>query len=173
MKFGFVVLALSAAALSACSTVETPQAQAIGKLQATSGSKVAGDVKFTQMANGRVVLNAVVSGLAPNSEHGFHIHEKGNCADNGNAAGGHFNPKGGSHGKFDAAMHHMGDLPSLKADSNGVAKLNMESNDLTLLDGPGNIIGRGLIVHANPDDYVTQPTGNAGGRIACAVIERN
>ena len=70
-------------------------------------------------------------------------------------------------------MHHMGDLPSLKADSNGVAKLNMESHDLTLLDGPGNIIGRGLIVHANPDDYVTQPTGNAGGRIACAVIERN
>ena len=173
MKFGFVLLALSAAALSACSTVEAPQAQAIGKLQATSGSKVAGDVKFVQKANGKVLLTAVVSGLAPNSEHGFHIHEKGDCADNGNAAGGHFNPKQGQHGKFDAAMHHMGDLPSLKADSNGVAKINMESSDLSLLDGPGNIIGRGLIVHANPDDYVTQPTGNAGGRIACAVIERN
>ena len=70
-------------------------------------------------------------------------------------------------------MHHVGDLPSLKADANGVAKLNMESNDITLLAGATNIIGRGLIVHANPDDFVTQPTGNAGGRIGCAVIERD
>lgn len=173
MKYGLVILALSAAALSACSSTDLQQAKAVAKLQATSGSNVSGEVSFTQKPGGIVAMNALVRGLKPNSEHGFHIHENGNCADNGNAAGGHFNPKQGSHGKYDAAMHHMGDLPSLKADANGVAKLNMESHDLSLLAGPGNIIGRGLIVHANPDDYVTQPTGNAGGRIGCAVIERD
>ena len=173
MKYGFVILALSAAALTACSSTDLEQAKAVGKLQATSGSNVSGEVTFTQKPGGRVVMNALVRGLKPNSEHGFHIHENGNCADNGNAAGGHFNPKQGSHGKYDAVMHHVGDLPSLQADSNGVAKLNMESNDITLLAGATNIIGRGLIVHANPDDYVSQPTGNAGGRIACAVIERD
>lgn len=175
MKSPIILLALSAAALTltACSTTDPKPAKAVAKVQPTSGSKVEGNVVFTQKPGGKVVLNAVISGLKPNSEHGFHIHELGNCADNGNAAGGHFNPAQGQHGKYDAAMHHMGDLPSLKADSNGVAKLNMESNDLTLLAGPGNIVGRGLIVHANPDDYVTQPTGNAGGRIGCAVIVRD
>lgn len=175
MKNPSILLTLGAAVLSlaACSTTEPKPARAVAKVQATSGSKVEGDLVFTQKPGGKVVMSTVISGLKPNSEHGFHIHELGNCADNGNAAGGHFNPKQGQHGKYDAPMHHMGDLPSLKADSNGVAKLNMESSDLTLLAGPGNIIGRAVIVHANPDDYVTQPTGNAGGRIGCGVIVRD
>lgn len=67
----------------------------------------------------------------------------------------------------------MGDLPSLKADSNGVATVNVQSADITLLAGPGNVIGRAVIVHVQPDDYTTQPTGNAGARIACAVISRD
>ena len=176
MKNKLFLLALSAAALTtltACSTTDPKPAKAVAKIQATSGSKVEGELVFTQKPGGKVVMSTVISGLKPNSEHGFHIHELGNCADNGNAAGGHFNPTGGSHGKYDAPMHHMGDLPSLKADANGVAKLNVESKDLTLLAGAGNIVGRGVIVHANPDDYVSQPTGNAGGRIGCGVIVRD
>lgn len=176
MKYGFATLALAtlcAAALTACSTTDMEQAQASAKLQPTNGSNVSGEVSFTQKPGGRVVMNALVRGLQPNSVHGFHVHENSSCDDNGNAAGGHFNPKKGEHGKYDAPMHHVGDLPSLKADSNGVAKLNMESKDLTLLAGPGNIIERSLIVHANPDDYVTQPAGNAGPRIACAIITRD
>ena len=172
MQYRFLLLGLATAALAACSTPDVQQAQAVGHLIPSAGSTVSGDVKFTQKSGGKVVVSAVVRGLAPNSEHGFHIHENGNCADNGNAAGGHFTPLKGNHGKYDAAMHHMGDLPSLKADSNGVATVNIESSDLTLLAGPGNIIDRGLIVHAQADDYVTQPTGNAGARLACAVIER-
>ena len=173
MKYGFVILALSAAALSACSSTDLQQAKAVGKLQATSGSNVSGEVSFTQNPGGRVVMNALVRGLKPNSEHGFHIHDKGDCGDNGNAAAGHFNPMGNPHGKYDTTQHHMGDLPSLKADSNGVATVNVQSRDLTLLAGPGNVIDRAVIVHAQPDDYATQPTGNAGARIACAVITRD
>lgn len=173
MSLRFVLLALSTAALAACSTTEPQQAQAIAKLQATSGSNVSGDVKFTQKTGQQVVISAVVRGLKPNSEHGFHIHDKGDCADNGNAAAGHFNPLGNPHGKYDSTQHHMGDLPSLKADSNGVATVNVQSRDITLLAGPGNVIDRGLIVHAQADDYTTQPTGNAGARIACAVITRD
>ena len=161
-----------AAALAGCAGVLNDPA-ATAELKPTTGSTVTGKVHFLQHKHGMVKVTGQVSGLKPNSEHGFHIHELGNCADNGNAAGGHFNPTGGSHGKYDAPMHHMGDLPSLKSDANGVAKLNMESKDLTLLAGAGNIVGRGVIVHANPDDYVSQPTGNAGGRIGCGVIVRD
>ena len=173
MLYRFLLLALSTAALAACSTPAPQPAQAIAKLQATSGSKVSGDVKFTQKEGQQVMISAVIYGLKPNSEHGFHIHDKGDCGDNGNAAAGHFNPMGNPHGKYDTTQHHMGDLPSLKADSNGVASVNVQSRDITLLAGPGNVIDRAVIVHAQPDDYTTQPTGNAGARIACAVIARN
>lgn len=173
MPYRLLLIGLTTAALAACGTPEPRPAQAIAKLQATSGSKVSGDVKFTQKSDQKVMVSAVIRGLKPNSEHGFHIHEKGDCADNGNAAGGHFNPLGNTHGKYDAQQHHMGDLPSLMSDSNGVATLNVESPDISLLAGQGNIIERAVIVHAQADDFVTQPTGNAGVRIACAVIARD
>lgn len=173
MPYRFLILAISTAALAACSTPEPQPAQALAKLQATSGSKVSGDVKFIQQSDQQVVINAVIRGLQPNSEHGFHIHDKGDCADNGNAAAGHFNPLGNPHGKYDSTRHHMGDLPSLKADANGVATVNVQSPDISLLSGPGNVMGRAVIIHAQPDDYTTQPTGNAGARIACAVISRD
>lgn len=173
MPYRFLLLGLASATLVACGTPQPQPPQAMAKLQATSGSKVRGDVKFTQPAEQKVMVSAVIYGLKPNSEHGFHIHEKGDCAENGNAAGGHFNPLGTNHGKYDGQQHHMGDLPSLMADSNGVATVNVESPDISLLEGQGNVIGRAVIVHAQPDDYVTQPTGNAGARIACAVITRN
>ena len=112
MHYRFLLLALSTAALAACSTQAPQPAQAIAKLQATSGSKVSGDVKFTQKDGQQVMISAVIYGLKPNSEHGFHIHDKGDCGDNGNAAAGHFNPMGNPHGKYDTTQHHMGDLPS-------------------------------------------------------------
>lgn len=172
MPYRFLLLGLASAALVACGTPQPKPPQAIAKLQAISGSKVRGDVKFTQ-AEQKVTVSAVIYGLKPNSEHGFHIHEKGDCAENGNAAGGHFNPLGNNHGKYDGPQHHMGDLPSLMADANGVATVNVESPDISLLEGQGNIIGRTVIVHAQADDFVTQPTGNSGARIGCAVTTGN
>jgi Cu-Zn family superoxide dismutase len=87
------------------------------------------------------------------------------------STGGHFNPTAKPHGAQDAD-HHAGDLPALKADANGAADLQFVAKGLSIGSGPTDVVGKGLIVHAQPDDYKTQPTGNAGARIACAVITR-
>jgi len=145
-----------------------PQASAL--LAPTQGNTVQGNVIFRQEAKGSIRVIAEVSGLAP-GVHGFHVHEKGDCsAPDASSAGGHFNPHGTAHGKVGAGTHHAGDLPSLEADANGNAKLNVVLESLVLA-GDHGIVGRSLIVHADPDDYVSQPTGNAGARIACAVIQ--
>ena len=102
------------------------------------------------------------------------MHEKGDCSSgDGNSAGGHFNPTAQPHGAHSAAAHHTGDLPSLRADASGVARFSFESPSITVGSGVTDIVGRGLIVHRDPDDFRTQPTGNAGPRLACAVIARS
>jgi len=142
--------------------------QASAALAPTQGNTTTGNVLFRQEGDGNVRVTAEISGLTPGS-HGFHIHEKGDCsAPDATSAGGHFNPHQTQHGK--AGEGHAGDLPSLEADANGNAKLDVVLSSITLA-GEHSIVGRGLIVHAAPDDYTTQPTGNAGARVACAVIQ--
>jgi Cu-Zn family superoxide dismutase len=176
-------------ALGACSSqpkppaAATPQAAAastasrtvaVAQLQPTQGSKVSGSLQFTSQADGSVRVQGSVQGLAPNSEHGFHIHEKGDCSSpDGLSAGGHFNPTGQAHGRYDSAAHHTGDLPSLRSNAQGMASIDFVSRGLALDQGPNSVVGRGLIVHKDPDDYTTQPTGNSGARLACAVITRS
>lgn len=144
-----------------------PSARAM--LEPTRGSSTKGMVMFHAQADG-VFMHARISGLTPNQAHGFHIHEKGDCSSgDGMSTGGHFNPTGQPHGPRDAA-HHAGDLPALQADANGQADLRVALKGLSIGTGATDIVGRGLIVHAQPDDYKTQPTGNSGARIACAVI---
>lgn len=145
---------------------------ATARLVPTTGSRVSGSARFEPVSDGvRVVVE--VAGLAPGSEHGFHVHEKGDCSSgDGMSAGGHFNPTGMPHGSAGAAMHHAGDLPSLKADAGGVARLNFVSSSIAL-SGPTSVVGRGLIVHRDPDDFTTQPTGNSGPRLACGVIAKS
>lgn len=131
-----------------------------------------GTVTFAALEHG-VRVSGEVRGLVPGSEHGFHIHEKGDCGNNGDASGGHFNPTGGTHGKFAAAGSHAGELPSLVADAGGVARFSVEDHSISLTDGAANnVVGRALIVHRDRDDFTTQPSGNSGPRIACAVITR-
>ena len=121
-----------------------------------------------------LVVRGEVRGLAPNSEHGFHVHEKGDCSSgDGMSTGGHFNPGSQPHGRHAVGMHHVGDLPSLQADGRGVAQFSFESTSIALGSGANDVIGKGLIVHRDPDDFSTQPTGNAGPRLACAVIARS
>ncbi|MEO6626123.1 MAG: superoxide dismutase family protein, partial [Burkholderiaceae bacterium] len=109
----------------------------------------------------------------PNQEHGFHIHEKGDCSSgDGMSTGGHFNPMGKPHGHHGSSERHAGDLPALIADGAGKAVFRVEMDLITVSDGPASVVGRGMIVHVQPDDYKTQPTGNAGARSACAVIRR-
>ncbi len=137
--------------------------------EARSGSSVVGSVRVSR--NGRQIrLRATVSGLEPGSEHGFHIHEKGDCsAADASSAGAHFNPTGSAHGRYGAVPHHAGDLPSLIANRQGVARVDALLNGMDW-DGGRGIKGRAIIVHAKPDDFTSQPAGNAGARVACAAI---
>lgn len=171
MKTAFLLFA-TATLLGACaSTPSGPRATA--QLQPTTGNATSGSVSFVQKGN-KVLVSGEIRGLKPNAEHGFHVHEKGDCSSgDGMSAGGHFNPTGAPHGSHGMGMHHTGDLPSLKADAGGIARFNFESGSLAVGSGVTNIVGKGLIVHRDPDDYKTQPTGNAGPRLACAVIAQN
>ena len=161
----------AAAALAACATPSGPRATAT--LASTTGNTASGQVTFVQ-AGARVRVSGEVRGLKPGAEHGFHVHEKGDCSSgDGMSTGGHFNPDGKPHGQHSHGTHHAGDLPSLVADAAGVARFNFESTTISVGAGTADIVGKGLIVHRDPDDYRTQPTGNAGPRLACAVIVRN
>jgi Cu-Zn family superoxide dismutase len=147
---------------------------ATAQLQPTKDSTVAGTISFT-LVDGQLRASGDISGLKPDSEHGFHIHENGDCsAPDGSSAGGHFNPGSSEHGSISTAMHHGGDMPNIKADAQGNAHIDGPvASNVNVGVGDGfDIVGRGLIVHADPDDYKTQPTGNAGARLACAVIAK-
>lgn len=167
-----LLAALALPLLVACATPAPGERGAIAQLQPTPGHTAGGTVRFTPHA-GKLRVSGEVRGLRPNAEHGFHVHEKGDCSGDGIAAGGHFNPAGAPHGHPAAGPHHAGDLPALRADAGGVARFSFETASLTLGGGPADVLGRGLIVHRDPDDYRTQPTGNSGARIACAVIIRS
>lgn len=146
---------------------------ATAQLTPTKGNLASGTITFTQQG-AAVLVSGEVRGLAPSKEHGFHVHEKGDCSSgDGLSTGGHFNPTGKSHGAHDHDEHHAGDLVSLRADANGVAKFSYTSTTISVGSGPADVIGRGLIVHRDPDDFKTQPTGNSGPRVACAVIAKS
>jgi Cu-Zn family superoxide dismutase len=144
-------------------------AEAVAELSPTQGSNVKGTVTFKKDGNG-IMVTADIEGLKPGT-HGFHIHEKGDCsAPDGSSAGPHFNPANKHHGAPGDTARHVGDLGNLEADRDGKAHLEMLDTLLTF-EGANSIIGRAVIVHEKADDFKTQPTGNAGGRLACGVIE--
>ena len=168
MRTSLAALPLLAAFLATgCAAPSAPPAYVATTLQPTRGNTAAGTVWF--IADGTDVrIRGRISGLTPNQEHGFHVHEKADCSSgDGMSAGGHFNPAGKPHGA-QGAEHHAGDLPALKADASGVATVDARVRGIA--GGPNDFAGKALIVHASPDDYTTQPTGNSGARIACGVI---
>ena len=142
--------------------------KAICVLQPTEGNDVSGTITFIQTDAGMLVQGEV-SGLTP-GKHGFHIHQYGDVtAPDGTSAGGHFNPSGHDHGAPHGEMRHVGDLGNLEANEQGVATYDMTYPGMTF-NGSESILGRGLIVHADEDDLVSQPTGAAGKRVAIGVI---
>ncbi|MBU1364741.1 MAG: superoxide dismutase family protein [Gammaproteobacteria bacterium] len=166
-RFATALSVVSLALLGACSTPNVG-ASARAELLARSGSAVAGTVSFSE-TDGRLRVVANVTGLTP-GEHGFHVHEVGDCsAPDGTSAKGHFNPGGNAHGHFASGDHHGGDLPSLLANAQGVARYIAELRGLSLR-GPTGVIGRSVVIHADADDYTSQPAGNSGRRVACGVI---
>jgi superoxide dismutase, Cu-Zn family len=138
-------------------------------LEPRSGSTTQGTVTFAQGRH-HMMIQYDISGLKPNAEHGFHVHEKGDCsAPDATSAGGHFNPTGRPHGHHAQGDRHAGDLPNLKADANGVARGRIPVDGLTI-GGTHGVVGLSVVVHRDPDDYRSQPAGNSGPRIACGVI---
>ena len=139
--------------------------------------KVKGTVTFTEnFKNNDIKIDVNVKGLKPNSLHGFHIHEAGDLTDKCTSMCAHFNPYGKNHGCPGAKERHVGDLGNLETDNKGIASYTFFDNIIKLRGAKANIIGRGLIIHADPDDCGkgdnadSLKTGNSGKRIACAVI---
>ena len=170
------VLSLAGCASTAPPAAPAPAAPAPGNVQrasanivGASGSLVSGRLMLEAMAGG-VHVHGDLGGLAPNSTHGFHVHETGDCsAADAASAGGHYNPTNSAHGRAEAPVHHAGDIDNIVADASGVAHVNAHLAGVTL-GGDNAIVGRALVVHAAPDDYQTQPSGNSGARIGCGVI---
>lgn len=142
---------------------------AVATINPTQGNQARGTVRFVEESGGVRVI-ADITGLSP-GDHGFHIHENADCsAPDASSAGGHFNPTQHKHASRDANERHMGDLGNLTADQSGRAQLNYLDTKLKL-SGEHSIIGRSVVVHAAPDDFTSQPSGNSGARIGCGAIE--
>ncbi len=144
--------------------------EAIAVIQPASGTACKGIVHFFQQEEG-VKISADIEGLAPDSKHGFHIHEFGDCsAPDATSAGGHYDAAGTKHhGMPSDAMKHTGDMGNIEADANGKVHYELLLEGTTLDGARAPLLGRAVIVHAKPDDF-SQPVGNAGGRIGCGVI---
>lgn len=183
----FSSLPLFALAFGACSTpvAPTPEADRIvasatAKMEPRSGSEVAGTVTFTERlttVDGKPAflldVRYDIGGLVPGETRGFHVHDVGDCsAPDATSAGGHFNPGGHEHGDIAHPMSHAGDLGNITADATGHAiGVITDLTKITLQPGAAtSVMGRSVIVHAQVDDLMTQPTGNAGARVACGVI---
>jgi Cu-Zn family superoxide dismutase len=169
-------LSLIAIAFAGCKTkTSDPRTMSDATLHLTlepkSGSHVSGTATFRQQRD-KVVFTAEIHGLKP-GVHAIHIHEKADCsAADGSSAGGHWNPTFKKHGKWGSAEYHRGDIGNFTADESGTGKISLTTDEWCIGcgDQARDIVGKGLIVHEKADDYVTQPTGNAGGRVACSAI---
>ncbi|NKI27212.1 superoxide dismutase family protein [Arenibacter sp. 6A1] len=141
-------------------------------MEPKSDSNVTGDVSFTE-ENGTVTMKATLTGLTP-GEHAIHLHEKADCSSaDGKSTGGHWNPTFANHGKWGAEEgYHRGDIGNFTADADGNGTVEFSTDEWCIGcdDDTKNILGKAVIVHQGVDDFVTQPTGDAGGRVSCTGI---
>ena len=167
MKKALIVLA--AITLAACAHSKVPMGMAM--LHPAGSQTARGMVHFQDMGEQGVEVKIDLVGVPP-GVHGFHVHEKGDCGNNGQNAGGHFNPGGMPHGAPDMASHHAGDFGNVTADDKGEVHATFMTHSISLKsDQSSYAVGHAVVLHANPDDLTSQPAGNAGPRIACGVIE--
>lgn len=179
---GFLLLLCALTFLLACGSEEPTAEEASALptepitrldtvLKSKSGSDLTGIAIFIQDTFG-VSLQLNVENTPP-GEHAVHLHEIGDCsADDASSAGGHWNPSIEDHGKWGEAPHHLGDIGNILVGEDGIGTLTLTTDRWTIGDGgETDIYGRSIIVHVDPDDFTSQPTGAAGGRIGCAVIK--
>jgi len=167
-----VEIGIAVAMLLAIASVPAVAQSASATLKSADGKDV-GTAQLTQTPSG-VLINLSVKGL-PAGEHAFHVHAVGKCEPPFTTAGGHFNPAGKKHGVMTAEGHHAGDMPNLHIPVSGELTIEVVNADITLDKGKPNSVfdadGSAVVIHAGKDDYKTDPTGDAGGRIACGVIQ--
>jgi len=145
--------------------IEFEYDQLIATVMPVGDGEASGSVTFSDSDNG-VMVQGEFEGLEPGN-HGFHIHQYGDCsANDGTSAGGHFNPSNNEHGAPSDMARHMGDLGNIEAAEDSSASINYTDETVSLRE----ILGRGIIIHAGEDDLQSQPTGDAGSRVACGVI---
>jgi len=164
--------ALITAGCASTSAKATPAgAQAKATIEPRSGSNVSGWATFTDRSTGGVAVVVHIENALPGT-HGLHVHEKGDCsAADASSAGGHFNPGGMPHAG-PAEMHrHAGDLGNITIEANGTGHLELVTDLLTVKPGPNSVVGKAVIFYEKADDLQTQPTGNAGGRLGCGVVQ--
>lgn len=155
----------------ASAAVSPVPSSATAELEGKEGSKISGKVVFKEVEGG-VKITAHVDGVEGGGARGFHLHEVGDCTPpDFTTAGSHFNPGGAPHGAPTAAQHHAGDLGNIQIGADGSAHYEITSHGLTVAPGPTSVVGRAVILHEKADDLTTQPTGNAGGRVACGVVK--
>ncbi|RMH57875.1 MAG: superoxide dismutase family protein [Candidatus Hydrogenedentota bacterium] len=142
--------------------------RAVAVIHPVGGSAVEGTVSFERKVNG-ILVKGRIEGLEP-GEHGFHIHEFGDCSGpSGKTAGGHFNPTAERHGAPEDVERHIGDLGNIVADEAGVAEFEIMDRRIRL-NGPHSIVGRAVVIHRGRDDLTSQPSGAAGPRVGCGVV---
>lgn len=171
MKKTAIIITIGLITFFACKTNTVSKNEIKVILNAKSESTVTGTATFTEK-KGTVTLVAKMSGLTP-GEHAIHIHEKADCSSpDGSSAGGHWNPTFKKHGKWGAVEHHKGDIGNFIADEKGNGTVTFSTNEWCIGcgDETKDILNKSLIIHKGSDDFTSQPTGNAGGRIACAGI---
>ncbi len=154
-------------------TLGKPEAVASAELTVPPGSRHGGRISFSQYGM-FVLVRADLRGLAPNREYGLHVHEHGDCLGATAAGvGGHFNPDGKAHGRPGRDPSHAGDLPNVISDGEGNVMYVFQTAAIKVTPGPLSVIGRSVVLTRDPDDYRTQPDGNAGPPIACGFIRRS
>ena len=164
-------------ALVSCDMVQeiiipvTPAQQAIAIIGSASGSNLTGIAVFTQ--NGDTITLTIEIENASPGIHAVHIHEKGDCsAPDATSAGGHWNPTNVAHGTWGEGEFHLGDIGNIAVGEDGTGKIELTTNLWEMGTGSNlDIVGKGIIVHAGIDDFISQPSGNAGARIGCGAIE--
>jgi superoxide dismutase, Cu-Zn family len=171
-KIIFSILVIIIAIIGCKTKTNTSDSKTLNLIfESKSNSTVTGTASFTEK-NGKVTFVAKIAGLQP-GVHAIHIHEKSDCsAANGSSAGGHWNPTFKKHGKWSEAEHHKGDIGNFTADEKGNGTITLTTDEWSIggNDATKDILGKGLIVHQGADDFVSQPAGNAGARVACSAI---
>ena len=174
LKFCIALTLLIAVLIAnGCKDDSSETITAVAEMIATNSSGLSGTVTFTEAEDGQVTMEATISGITP-GEHAIHIHAIGDCsAADGTSAGGHWNPTNEDHGVWGTAPFHRGDIGNITIDADGNGTIS-RTTDLWCIgcgDEEKDIVGKGMIIHEGPDDFSSQPSGAAGPRVGCGVIE--